>query len=388
MIEAHELTKRYGDTTAVDSLSFTIAPGTVTGFLGPNGAGKSTTMRMIMGLDRPTSGTVTVNGKPYRQHRAPLREVGALLEASAVHPGRSARSHLRTMAATHNIKASRVSEVIEMTGLAGVATKRVGGFSLGMGQRLGIAAALLGDPRTLILDEPVNGLDPEGVQWVRQLVRALAAEGRTVFLSSHLMSEMAQTADQLLVVGRGRIIAAGPVQQVIDSVAGGTVRVRSPHAGELAAALAGDGVTVTSPEAGMLEVSGTTAEHVGEVALRNGLLLHELSPRRASLEEAYMSLTQDAVEYRARASRSRSEAAGRQRRAPGVCRGPRKVSGRPAGALPTLSPRTSGPMSPSTSPTWSSSPTRHARQGPRRVSSFASPVPLPTHPPAPRRDPS
>ncbi len=220
MIEAHELTKRYGDTTAVHSLSFTIAPGTVTGFLGPNGAGKSTTMRMIMGLDRPTSGTVTVNGKPYRQHRAPLREVGALLEASAVHPGRSARSHLRSMAATHNIKASRVSEVIEMTGLAGVATKRVGGFSLGMGQRLGIAAALLGDPRTLILDEPVNGLDPEGVQWVRQLVRALAAEGRTVFLSSHLMSEMSQTADQLLVIGRGRIIAAGPVQQVIDRAPG------------------------------------------------------------------------------------------------------------------------------------------------------------------------
>ena len=220
MIEAHELTKRYGDTTAVHSLSFTIAPGTVTGFLGPNGAGKSTTMRMIMGLDRPTSGTVTVNGKPYRQHRAPLREVGALLEASAVHPGRSARSHLRSMAATHNIKASRASEVIEMTGLAGVATKRVGGFSLGMGQRLGIAAALLGDPRTLILDEPVNGLDPEGVQWVRQLVRALAAEGRTVFLSSHLMSEMSQTADQLLVIGRGRIIAAGPVQQVIDRAPG------------------------------------------------------------------------------------------------------------------------------------------------------------------------
>jgi ABC-2 type transport system ATP-binding protein len=309
MIEAHELTKRYGDTTAVHSLSFTIAPGTVTGFLGPNGAGKSTTMRMIMGLDRPTSGTVTVNGKPYRQHRAPLREVGALLEASAVHPGRSARSHLRSMAATHNIKASRVSEVIEMTGLAGVATKRVGGFSLGMGQRLGIAAALLGDPRTLILDEPVNGLDPEGVQWVRQLVRALAAEGRTVFLSSHLMSEMSQTADHLLVIGRGRIIAAGPVQQVIDSVAGGAVRVRSPRAGELAAALAADGATVTSPEAGMLEVSGTTAEHVGEVAFRNGLLLHELSPRRASLEEAYMSLTQDAVEYRAHTTTTTSRTA-------------------------------------------------------------------------------
>ena len=210
MIEAREFTKRYGGTTAVHSLSFTIAPGTVTGFLGPNGAGKSTTMRMIMGLDRPTSGTVTVNGKPYRQHRAPLREVGALLEASAVHPGRSARSHLRTMAATHNIKASRVSEVIEMTGLAGVATKRVGGFSLGMGQRLGIAAALLGDPGTLLLDEPVNGLDPEGVQWVRQLVRALAAEGRTVFLSSHLMSEMSQTADHLLVIGA---VASSPPAQ-------------------------------------------------------------------------------------------------------------------------------------------------------------------------------
>lgn len=298
MIEAHELTKRYGEKVAVDSISFTIAPGTVTGFLGPNGAGKSTTMRMIMGLDRPTSGSVTINGKRYGQHRSPLREVGALLDAQAVHPGRSARSHLRTMAATHNITAARVSEVIELTGLAGVASRRVGGFSLGMGQRLGIAAALLGDPRTLILDEPVNGLDPEGVQWVRQLVRGLAAEGRTVFLSSHLMSEMAQTADQLLVIGRGRIIAAGPVQQVIDSVSGGGVRVRSPRAGELAAALAADGVTVTSPEAGTLDVSGTTAEHVGEVAFTQGLALHELSPRSATLEDAYMSLTQDAVEYR------------------------------------------------------------------------------------------
>src|SRR3954452_2416421 len=299
MIEAHELTKRYGDKTAVDGISFTIAPGSVTGFLGPNGAGKSTTMRMIMGLDRPTSGTVTVNGKPYTKHRAPLSEVGALLDAKAGHTGRSARSHLRTMAATHNIPVARVDEVIEMTGLATVARKRVGGFSLGMGQRLGIASAMLGYPRTFILDEPVNGLDPEGVQWVRRLVRSLADEGRTVFLSSHRMSEMAQTADQLLVIGRGRIIAAGPVQEVIDSVAGGAVRVRSPRASDLATALAADGATVTSPEAEMLEVSGTTAEHVGEVAFRNGLLLHELSPRRASLEEAYMSPTQDAVEYRA-----------------------------------------------------------------------------------------
>ena len=306
MIEAHELTKRYGAKTAVDTISFTIAPGTVTGFLGPNGAGKSTTMRMIMGLDRPTSGTVTVNGKPYGHHRSPLREVGALLDAKAVHPGRSARSHLRTMAATHNIKASRVDDVIEMTGLAGVASKRVGGFSLGMGQRLGIAAALLADPRTLILDEPVNGLDPEGVQWVRQLVRSLAADGRTIFLSSHLMSEMSQTADQLLVIGRGRIITAGPVQQVIDSVSGVGVRVRSPRATELAAALTRDRVTVTSPEPGTLEVSGATAEHVGEVAFAHGLLLHELSPRSASLEEAYMSLTQDAVEYRSGAPVSRT----------------------------------------------------------------------------------
>jgi ABC-2 type transport system ATP-binding protein len=298
MIQAHELTKRYGGTTAVDSISFTIPPGSVTGFLGPNGAGKSTTMRMIMGLDRPTAGEVTVNGKPYGRHRSPLREVGALLDAKAVHPGRSARSHLRTMAATHHIPASRVDEVIDMTGLHTVATQRVGGFSLGMGQRLGIAAALLGDPRTLILDEPVNGLDPEGVQWVRRLVRGLAAEGRTVFLSSHLMSEMAQTADQLLVIGRGRIITAGPVQEVIDSVSGGGVRVRSPRATELAALLTADGATVTSPEPSTLEVRGATADDVGEVAFAHGLLLHELSPRSASLEEAYMSLTQDAVEYR------------------------------------------------------------------------------------------
>lgn len=298
MIEALELTKRYGDTTAVDAISFTIAPGSVTGFLGPNGAGKSTTMRMIMGLDRPTSGTVTVNGRPYARHRSPLREVGALLDAKAVHPGRSARSHLRTMAATHNIPVSRVDEVIDMTGLGGVATKRVGGFSLGMGQRLGIAAALLGDPQTLILDEPVNGLDPEGVLWVRRLVRALAAEGRTVFLSSHLMSEMAQTADQLLVIGRGRIIIAGPVQEVIDSVSGGGVRVRSPQADELARLLTAHGASVTSPEPASLEVRGVGAERVGELALAHGVLLHELHTRSASLEEAYLSLTRDAVEYR------------------------------------------------------------------------------------------
>jgi ABC-2 type transport system ATP-binding protein len=297
MIEAHDLTKRYGSKTAVDHLSFTIQPGTVTGFLGPNGAGKSTTMRMIVGLDRPTSGTVTVNGRPYTQHRSPLKEVGVLLDAKAVHPGRSARSHLRTMAATHGIPLRRVDEVIEMTGLSAVAGKRVGGFSLGMGQRLGIASAMLGDPRTLILDEPVNGLDPEGVQWVRHLVRDLAAEGRTVFLSSHLMSEMAQTADQLLVIGRGRIIAAGPVQDVIDSVTGAAVLVRSPMAAELAALLQGDDVTITAPEPGALSVQGVSAQRVGEIAAAHSIVLHELTPRSASLEEAYMSLTQDAVEY-------------------------------------------------------------------------------------------
>jgi ABC-2 type transport system ATP-binding protein len=298
MIEAHGLTKRYGGTTAVDDVSFTIAPGSVTGFLGPNGAGKSTTMRMIVGLDRPTSGTVTVNGKPYAHHHSPLAEVGALLDAKAVHPGRSARSHLRTMAATHGIPTRRVDEVIEMTGLAGVATRRVGGFSLGMGQRLGIASALLGDPRTLILDEPVNGLDPEGVQWVRQLVRRLAAEGRTVFLSSHLMSEMAQTADHLLVIGRGRIIAAGPVQQVIDSVLGTAVRIRSPRLADLARLLARDGVTLTPTDDGALDAHGLTAAQVGDLAADHAIAIHELSPQKASLEEAYMTLTQDAVEYR------------------------------------------------------------------------------------------
>jgi len=298
MIEAQGLTKRYGDKTAVDDITFTIPPGSVTGFLGPNGAGKSTTMRMIMGLDRPTHGTVTVNGKPYAKHRSPLSEVGALLDAKAVHPGRSARSHLRTMAATHGISTRRVDEVIDMTGLSTVATKRVGAFSLGMGQRLGIASAMLGDPRTLILDEPVNGLDPEGVLWVRHLVRQLAAEGRTVFLSSHLMSEMAQTADQLLVIGRGTILTAGPVQEVIDSVSGTSVRVRSPQVAELERLILGVGVTVTSPEAGTIDLRGTTAEAVGTTAAAHGIVLYELSQQRASLEEAYMSLTQDSVEYR------------------------------------------------------------------------------------------
>ncbi|WP_350349725.1 ATP-binding cassette domain-containing protein [Agromyces sp. G08B096] len=303
MITATALTKRYGAKTAVDDVTFTVRPGQVTGFLGPNGAGKSTTMRMIVGLDRPTSGTVSVGGRPYAQSRAPLHEVGALLDAKAVHTGRTAENHLLAMAATHGIGARRVREVIELTGLESVARKRVGGFSLGMGQRLGIAAAMLGDPATLILDEPVNGLDPEGVLWVRRFVRHLASEGRTVFLSSHLMSEMAQTADHLIVLGRGRIIADAPMA---DIVAGGTlprVRVRSPHASQLAELLAAPEVAVIRSEAGVLEVTGVEAAGIGDLAAANGLAIHELTPQNASLEEAYMALTADAVEYRTEAVR-------------------------------------------------------------------------------------
>lgn len=298
MIQAQSLTKRYGTKTAVDSVDFTVQPGKVTGFLGPNGAGKSTTMRMIVGLDRPSAGEVTVNGKLYREHRAPLREVGVLLDAKAVHTGRSAYNHLLAMGATHGIGAKRVKEVIELTGLESVARKRVGGFSLGMGQRLGIAAALLGDPATLILDEPVNGLDPEGVQWVRHLVRRLAAEGRTVLLSSHLMSEMALTADHLIVLGRGRVIADAPVASIIASATLSTVRVRSPHSAHLATLLAQPDVTVTNLEQDVLEIVGVSAVVIGETATNAGIVLHELTPLVASLEEAYMTLTQNEVEYR------------------------------------------------------------------------------------------
>ena len=297
MIEAQGLTKRYGSKTAVDGIDFTVRPGQVTGFLGPNGAGKSTTMRMIVGLDRPTAGSVTVGGRPYRQLRAPLTEVGALLEAKAVHPGRTARNHLRILAATHGISSRRVDDVIELAGLGPVADKRVKGFSLGMGQRLGIAAALLGDPHTLILDEPVNGLDPEGVAWVRSLARGLAAEGRTVFLSSHLMSEVAVTADQLLVIGRGQILAEGPVDEVVARATTSTVVVRSPQATELAALLAGPSTTVTSSEPQLLEVHGPSAAEVGETAAAHRIVLHELHTVSGSLEQAYLSLTADAVEY-------------------------------------------------------------------------------------------
>ncbi|ALV41516.1 multidrug ABC transporter ATP-binding protein [Pseudarthrobacter sulfonivorans] len=297
MIEATGLSKVYGSKTAVDGVSFTVKAGQVTGFLGPNGAGKSTTMRMIMGLDRPTSGTVTVNGLHYADHKAPLHQVGALLDAKAVHTSRSAYNHLRAMAATHNIPTSRVHEVIEMTGLEAVARKKAGGFSLGMGQRLGIANALLGDPQTLILDEPVNGLDPEGVLWVRNLVRYLAGQGKTVFLSSHLMSEMAQTADHLIVIGRGKIIADAPVQDIIAGTRQVKTLVRTSAATQLSALLSGDGVTVDQGQPETLEVTGLDARQIAQVALDNRVLVYELTPQQSSLEDAYFDLTKDEVEY-------------------------------------------------------------------------------------------
>jgi ABC-2 type transport system ATP-binding protein len=296
MIEAHHLTKSYGHRNAVDDISFTVQPGRVTGFLGPNGAGKSTTMRMILGLDTPTAGTVEVNGRPYRLHRAPIREVGALLEARAVHPSRTGRNHLLALAATHGIPARRVDEVIEMTGLHSASRRRVGAYSLGMGQRLGIAAALLGDPQTVILDEPVNGLDPEGVVWVRQLARTLAEQGRTVFLSSHLMSEMAQTADHLIVIGRGRLIADAPIADVLAG-AGARILVRCERQDELHDLLTYVGATVIEGETGELLVTGLEARAIAEAAMSGGILISELTPQRASLEEAYMELTKDDVEY-------------------------------------------------------------------------------------------
>ncbi|GAA1752573.1 ABC transporter ATP-binding protein [Agromyces humatus] len=299
MIQARSLTKRYGAKTAVDGVDFTVRPGVVTGFLGPNGAGKSTTMRMIMNLDRPSGGSVTVNGKPYAQHRAPVRQVGALLDAKAVHPGRTARNHLLAIAATHRIPPSRVDEVIELTGLESVARTRVGGFSLGMSQRLGLAVALLGDPATLILDEPVNGLDPDGVVWVRLLARQLAAEGRTVFLSSHLMSEMAQTADHVLILGRGRIVADAPMSEIVAGAGSASVQVRTPHIARLVPLLEADGATVSGAEPDLVSVTGLAAPRIAEIAAGAGVVVHELTPVTRSLEEAYMALTRDDVEYRA-----------------------------------------------------------------------------------------
>jgi ABC-2 type transport system ATP-binding protein len=299
VIEARGLSKRYGDKLAVDDLSFTVRPGVVTGFLGPNGAGKSTTMRMILGLDRPTSGTVTVNGKPYAEHAAPLAEVGALLEAKAVHTSRSAYSHLRALAVTHGIPSWRVDEVIELVGITDVARKRVGAFSLGMGQRLGIASALLGDPATLILDEPVNGLDPEGIRWVRDLLKHLAGEGRTVFLSSHLMSEMQVTADHVIVVGRGRLIADTSMEDLVRSAGTTRVLVRTPQAQQLAGVLASPDVTVATLQPEVLEVTGLTSESIGRAAAGAGVVLYELTPQQPSLEETFMAMTRDSVEFHA-----------------------------------------------------------------------------------------
>jgi len=299
VIEATALVKDYGEKRAVDGLTFSVQPGVVTGFLGPNGSGKSTTMRLILGLDAATSGDVTVNGKHYRDHRAPLHEVGALLEARSVHTGRSAYYHLLSLAQTHGIGRKRVDELIDLVGLHDVARKRAGKFSLGMGQRLGIATALLGDPHTLLLDEPVNGLDPEGIHWIRNLLKALAAEGRAVFVSSHLMSEMAVTADHLIVIGRGKLIADTSVDEFVRRASGAVVRVRSPHAAKLRELVLGPNVTVTSEEPTVLEISGTTTEQVGEIASANGIVLHELMLEQASLEEAFMELTRDDVEFKA-----------------------------------------------------------------------------------------
>jgi ABC-2 type transport system ATP-binding protein len=296
LIELVGLTKRYGSKVAVDDLTVTVRPGVVTGFLGPNGAGKSTTMRLILGLDHPTSGTARINGRQYSALGAPLREVGALLEARSLHAGRTARNHLRVLAATHGISTARVDELLEFVGLSDVANKRVGAFSLGMGQRLGVAAALLGDPSVLLLDEPANGLDPEGMRWIRHLLSRLAAEGRTVFVSSHVMSEMQQIAEHLVVIGRGRLIADCPVEEFVARGTGQKVRVRSPQLAELVARLRDEGCRVDE-ERNAVEVSGLTAEAIGELAARHQVVLHELTPVGASLEEAFMQVTSDSVEY-------------------------------------------------------------------------------------------
>ncbi|MGI8412619.1 MAG: ABC transporter ATP-binding protein [Solirubrobacteraceae bacterium] len=297
MIEVTDVTKRYGAKVAVDKLTFTVAPGVVTGFLGPNGAGKSTTMRLILGLDAPDSGRALVNDKLYRDHVSPLREVGALLEARSVHTGRSAYNHLLALAQTHGIGRTRVNELVDMVGLRDVAGKRAGGFSLGMGQRLGIASALLGDPHTVMLDEPVNGLDPEGIQWVRHLLKRLAAEGRTVFVSSHLMSEMALTATHLIVIGRGRLIADMDVEEFLRGASNQSVRIRSPQLERLRELIAAPEVRIETVAPSVAEVNGLDSEQVGRIAAENGIVLYELTPQRASLEEAFMELTRDELEF-------------------------------------------------------------------------------------------
>ncbi|MCC5479128.1 ABC transporter ATP-binding protein [Streptomyces sp. NPDC059680] len=301
MIELEGLTKRYGEKVAVDGLTFAVRPGMVTGFLGPNGAGKSTTMRMVLGLDHPTAGDVRIDGRHYRQLKDPLTYVGALLDAKAVHGGRSAYNHLLCLAQSNGIPRARVAQVLDTVGLTAVARKKAKGFSYGMGQRLGIAAALLGDPRILMFDEPVNGLDPEGIHWIRNLMKSLAAQGRTVFVSSHLMSEMALTADHLVVIGQGRLLADTSMADFIRENSRSCVRIRSPQRERLLDVLHDDGITVVEAGGGALEVAGGKAERIGELAARNGIVLHELSPRHASLEEAFMQLTAQAVEYHAHA---------------------------------------------------------------------------------------
>lgn len=298
MIVVDNLTKRYGKKTAVDGLTFAVRPGMVTGFLGPNGSGKSTTMRLILGLHAPTSGSATLNGTRYAVHKAPLRDVGVLLEARAVHPGRSAYDHLLAQAQTQGISRARVSELVEFVGLQDVAKQRAGQFSLGMGQRLGIASALLGDPATLILDEPINGLDPDGIHWMRGLLKTLAAEGRTVFLSSHLMSEMALTADHLIIIGRGRLIRDISVEAFVHESSKHIVRVRSPQAIQLRGLVVAHKATIADEEPGRLDVDGLTAAQIGGIAAMHGIVLSELTPQTASLEDAFMELTHDEVEYR------------------------------------------------------------------------------------------
>jgi ABC-2 type transport system ATP-binding protein len=301
MIEARSLTKTFGDKKAVDDLSFTVRPGMVTGFLGPNGAGKSTTMRMILGLDRPTSGVALVNGRPYGSAKAPMREVGALLDAKDVHGGRTAGAHLRALAQSNGLPARRVDDVLELTGMTDVAGKRIKGFSLGMSQRVGIAASMLGDPEILMFDEPVNGLDPEGIVWIRTFMRNLAARGRTVFVSSHLMSEMAMTADHLIVIGRGRLLADTSTSDFINSNSTSRVRVRSPQAEQLSRLLADRGASTTSVD-GLLELSGLSTDEIGDLAAEHGLTIHELFQQRSSLEDAFMELTGDSVEFSAAAT--------------------------------------------------------------------------------------
>jgi ABC-2 type transport system ATP-binding protein len=298
-IEVHGLSKRYGSTLAVDGLSFTVRPGIVTGFVGPNGAGKSTTMRIVLGLDAPDAGTALVNGRPYVELERPLCEVGALLDANAVHPGRPAREHLRWLAASNGLPRRRVDEVLDLVGLARVGRRRAGGFSLGMLQRLGIAAALLGDPPILLFDEPVNGLDPEGIRWIRGFLRSLASEGRVVLVSSHLMGELEDTADHLIVIGRGRLIADVGVRELLDGAAGSRFILRTPQPAQVMEVLVGAGAAVTSTDVDRLTVTGLDAARIGDLLAERGLRLYEFAPHRVSLEEAFMGLTRGAVEYAA-----------------------------------------------------------------------------------------